>query len=547
MLRFDLSLKALATQQLAIQTTQHNIVNADTPGYTRQKAQIQAAPSQLIAGLGHVGQGVEATGVARKDDSLASGRVQQATQVLARATGEQSRLEQLETVMQPGEGDLVSRLGKAMDDMQNLVAQPEDTGLRTLFVASLGSAAASFRDLQSGLGKLADDNRQGLDSDVNSINSLGKQIAKLNGSIMASPTPANDLLDQREEAIRQLSELADVRVTYNKDNSAQVVLGNSLLVDKSHAATVEAVQTAGKLALRYQGSSNDIHLGAGQVAGIIGFHNDVLPAYTAKLDTLARQCKSALNRLHATGIGLDGAMTQLAAENTVSDINQPLAAEGFDIQDGILTISMRDEATGALTSHDIAVAPASDSLQDVVARLNTIANLNASVDADGRLQLQSAAGNGFAFAADSSDLAAEIGLNTLLTGSGAGDLAVASRITDDPKALALAKSFAAGNSDNARAMLQAMQDDTYANLGDMTLSVFWNDTIAQAGAELEAKNADVEIATQVLSDWQKQREAAAGVSLDEELIELKKYQYGYEAAAKVFQTIDEMMKTVINL
>jgi flagellar hook-associated protein 1 FlgK len=548
MLRFDLSLKALSAQRWAMETTQHNIANADTPGYTRQKAQLQAAPALFIPGVGYLGQGIETAGVGRQNDSLATGRVQQATQVLTHATAEQDKLRQIETVLQPGQGDLVSSLGKAMDNLQNLISQPEDSGLRTLFTTSLGNATTSFHELDTKLQQLQSDSRQELDSKATSINNLGQQIARLNRSIMASPEPPNDLLDQREELVRQLSELADVRVSYSKENSAQVVLGNSLLVDKTHAMSIEAADAGnGQVAMRYQGSSVDIRIGAGAVAGIMNFHNNVAPAYIAKLDTLAQQFMTAINRLHATGNGLDGAMTQLSAESTVSDVNQPLNAAGFAMKNGTLTVSMREAATGSVSNYDIAIAPDTDTMQDMVVRLSAIPNLNASVDANGRLQLQSVAGYGFAFASDGSDFLAEVGLNTLLRGSDAGDIAVTARVSGDAKNLALAKTFAPGNSDNARAMLQAMQNDTYVNLGDMTLSGFWNDTIAQLGAEVAAKGDDVEIATQVLNDWTRQREQAAGVSLDEELIQLKKFQHGYEAAARVFQTVDEMMQTAINL
>ena len=546
MLRFNTSVKALEANQRAIQTTGHNIVNSATPGYTRQDTVFKTSAPLMIEGVGGIGQGIDNVTILRKTDSFLESRIESNNQVLGQLEQEENILSEIESAVSPVDGSLVEKIAEMVDELNELAMDPEDDGLRSGFVDEVENVASSFRELADYFEKVMDDIQDSIKVQVKKANEMISQIANFNKQIAVEPT--NDALDQREQLLKELGNVTSLQVHYDDKNNAQVVIGGTLAVDRYNANLLQTVEVSqSELAIAYQGSARTLDIQGGALGGLLDMQNEVLPDYQNRIDTLAGTFAEELNSIHATGINNDGGFLSLQSEEKVDDPTAALSTQGFNMQSGDLTFTVRENATGNTTDFNISIDPATDSLQDVSNSIDAIANLSSSIDAEGHLSIDSAGGYSFSFSSDQSKILSEMEINSLFTGKTAATLDVSSHIKMDSDNLSFGKSYAPGNNENISQMIDAIQNKSHTRLGGITFNQHFSDTVLKAGQQLQAKSNDVTFQKQIHQDLVDRREAVSGVSVDEEIINLNKFQHGYQAAARLFGTINELMETAINM
>jgi len=210
-------LSALQSHQRAIEVTSHNIANATTPGYTRQRADlVTQSPENL--GIGQIGRGVTVEGIRRLANDLVIERLRQGESDASRLGRLQETLNAAETLFnEPGENGLSAAINQLFSSFEDLSNNPESSALRSSAVAQLDSFAYTMNNLGNRLESLRDSMRGSLDSMVTEVNRLTSEISKMNQSIRDQTVVGNnpnDLMDRRDNLIGELSKHMELRVRH---------------------------------------------------------------------------------------------------------------------------------------------------------------------------------------------------------------------------------------------------------------------------------------------------------------------------------------------
>lgn len=404
----EIGLRALLAHQRAMDVIGHNIANATTEGYSRQRAeQAPSLPAVSKVGGGYVGTGVEVRAITRSTDALLASRIRERSGVLASAERRDGTLRELEQLLAPdGKAEIPSRLSDAFGALRGLANDPSDPALRSDALAKLDLFTGAVREQAETLLSM----REAIAGEAQDVtaraNDLLEQVASLNEQIGAASldgSSPNDLLDERDRRLRELSEIVDVDVRDDRLGMVTVRAGGTLLVSGPRARSIALTRPeVDRLELQVTGDGEPVALTVrgGRLHGLVTAFEQDVSAAMRDLDDFAGELRRALNGVHATGLPVGGGYTTLRASAAVTDPDATLAEAGLapPIEAGTLTVSVTDEASGAIETSRIAIDPATDSLRDVAARLDGIDGLQAVVDGTGRLQLVADHGKRFDFA-----------------------------------------------------------------------------------------------------------------------------------------------------
>lgn len=402
MANFGIGLSGLRVAQQALEMVGTNLANAATQGYHRQEPRI--APQVLGSADGAVG-GAAVVGFTRTGDVLVEDSILRQQPLSGQIAQELAALQTVEGSLGTiGSQALGDSLRAFFDSLRQLASQPNSQPLLVQAAIAGDTLAGEFRRLDQALGALCDDVSHKTGNLVVQVNEYSKEIAQLNVEIEAALNRrqnANLLMDKRDQAISELSLLADVQVTRLSDSTGQAdvsVWGTSIVV-RGHAIALEAgMAPGGQLGISVAGSNRyQTALSGGSLGGLVTLKNQTLQDIRDSLDALAGQVAEQVNRLHVQGIGTDGPFTELTG-SPVGD--GPLSSWDADISAGQFYVRITNQDTGQVTRLSVAVDP-DDALSDVVARINALRvgidqPLTASV-ADSRLHIQAGAGYKFDF------------------------------------------------------------------------------------------------------------------------------------------------------
>ena len=302
-LGLETALRGILAQQRAIDVAGHNIANASTVGFTRQRANLVTTPAFTDTPHGQLGTGVDVQGYQRIRDDFIDIQLRAQTMRKGYASAQQDGLNQVElSLSEPSDTGLSSLLSKYWAAWQNLSNAPEDLATRQALVQSAATLANGFIGLASQLATIQSQTTQEQTLTVAQVNTIGTQIAALTGSIKAAELAGqqpNDLLDKRDVLIDQLSELGNVSISTTAGTpgtlgAIDVSIGGTQLVTDTTANVVAlplASLTSGKLA---------------GLQGVINAISDPVVGYLTKLNQLAATLASATNTQHALGTDLAG-------------------------------------------------------------------------------------------------------------------------------------------------------------------------------------------------------------------------------------------------
>jgi flagellar hook-associated protein 1 FlgK len=328
-----------------------------------------------------------------------------------------------------------------------------------------------------------------------------------------------------------------------------------VLVDGTTVATLGASlsTTSDDYLLTLGGTVIDAR--GGEIGGLFTARNDSggYVKYTeGRLDALASTLIAQINQIQAVGAGGAGLQT-VTSQYQVTDPAIALASAGLPLTltiPGSLNVFTYDTATGAVTGSGAVTLTAATSLNDLAAQFGGIAGLSASVTG-GTLSLSATSGQSIRFAGDTGNLLPALGVNSFFTGTNARTIAVNAALRADPNLLSTGIpdpiTGVVGAGDNRAALAMAgLSDKKVLGGGSASLTDYYAETVGVLGARTAAANRLVESQQLVTQTIQSQREQVAGVSLDEEMIELTKAQRAFEASAKLVQVVDGLLDTVVN-
>lgn len=555
---------ALIANQTAIEVTGNNLANVATKGYHRQEIALAPIADQEIRDGVFVGRGVQVQQVLRQIDEALEGRVRTSVADESASASRQDVLSQIESLQNELSGnDLSTHLGELFNAWSELANNPQDNSVRNV-VTQQGATVASFlNNLRSQLGDL----RTQVDSDINAsvsaANDLLTRIEALNNQIAQQPRGADGahgLKDQRDGLLAELSQSMDVSTVDLPSGAVDVYVGSLpvILNGRSRGLDVRRQTVNGELqidvVLKSDGSV--LQPRSGRLGALIQARRDDVNHAIDVLDDFTNQLIFQVNRIHSQGQGASG-FTSLTGTSKVKDasaaLNDPAAGLDFVPNHGSFQIHLTQKSSGQSSASTIAVDldginPGSDtSLTSLVAQLNSVANVNASITSDGRLKIATTS-NDFeiSFSDDSSGVLAALGLNTFFQGSNAADVAVNSILTQDPGKLAAGQGLIDGDNRNALA-IAALRDQPLAALHGMSLSQTWDRHIEDYAVRLGQATQQAQANTTVRENLEAQQQSTSGVNSDEEAINLLSFQRAYQGSARFLSVVDQLYQTLLQM
>ncbi|WP_418791024.1 flagellar hook-associated protein FlgK [Phosphitispora sp. TUW77] len=470
----EIGRKALQVQQAALNVTGHNIANANTEGFTRQRAVMSATKPFAMpsftkpAGAGQIGTGVEVQEIRRVRDDFIDLQLRKENNVFSEWEEKLDSLQKLEVVFnEPSESSLRTVLDRFWEAWQDLSLNPELEAVRMTVRESGVALAETFNHLDRQLGELTDDIDDSINIAVDEINNIATQIATLNDQIVSVEVQddnANDLRDKRDLLVDELSKSIQVSVREDEYGSLKVSIGGRALVTGTEVFEISAVADPGNngyVELQWADGSA-VRVESGELKGMLDTRDTIVPSYQDQLDELARTVVVEMNSVHAAGYGLD---------DDVGGINF------FDPIDP-LDPTYPDNITAANIAVDDAI-------------MNDLDNI------------------------------------------------AAASIPGDP----LNPGLNAGDGSNAINIVELKHMEL---IGTATVDDYYNAMIAELGVQAREAERMTENQELLVTQLENRREQVSGVSLDEEMTNMIKFQHAYNAAARVVTAMDELLDTVVN-
>lgn len=570
----DIGARGLFAQQRALNTTGHNIANATTPGYSRQRVNMVSA-YPLLERPGPLGTGVEVVSVERMRDAFLDGQIRTQLSLFGFFSTASGGYDQLETILaeplnpvagaldNPEATGLNAILQRFFDAFHELSLSPESSSARTSVVQTAITATETFNNLAQQLAQQRRDTNDAIKLKIDEINLKLQEIADLNRQIarieVDGQSHANDLRDKRDQALADLSQMTPLRTTENPDGSVNVaILGVNVISGVNLTTTLEAVVTPDDPNAFYsvvfskeRSRVLNTLFESGELGALLALRDDITPRFQERLDTLAAALIEQVNRLHAGGSGLSK-FTLLRSLNGVSSASVALANAGLpaSINAGQFQIVVEDANGVAQGRYNIALDPGVDTLASLAAAIDAADGvvgggpLSAQLVGN-QLEISSASGLTFRFEGDTSGVLGALGLNTFFTGTDATTIAVAGDIVANPSRIAHSADGTPGNVDNAIAIAQLAGRPILDN-GTADFRAYNRSTLSILGIE-SRRVSELALNTDALvTELAARQESLAGVSLDEEAVNLIRFQQAFNGSARFITAVDQMIDNVVN-
>ena len=542
--------QAILSELTAINTTGSNIANVNTPNYSR----LTPIFSTVGGGIGSDREqaGVEVKNIERVYDRFLEAQVVGQEQNVGYSDTLKSSLDRVEAVINESEtGGLNDLLSKFWSAWSDLAANPSGTAERDVLIETSQSLASQFQQQGNALLSIQQDMDDTIVNELQNVNTMTSTLSDYNAQIMQiemNGGSANDLRDKRQDLLTQLSNKLDIQYYEDARGSLNVYLSNGkALVQGDTNWNLEAVSNPSNSNysdIVVSGSTESLNssITGGKIGALLDLRDTTLPSYISRLDTLAENFVNKVNSQHqlgynayqnlggnffnptttARGVSLDAALAadsrKIAASSTVNGDGDNATAIG-SIKDALMCAAV-DQPTlsNAASGASITIDRPTQAYKATVGAFTLTRGANAST--------WSITNNGGY--SGLTILAADADSVTLdLNGSGNTDMTIA-----------LSGTWNAGDT----VTFGLIQDDSSSTLND-----FYSALSSLVGQNVKDATTSQDRQAAVASQLQSQREAVSGVSIDEEMMNLMKYQAAYNAAGRLVTTVSEMMDILINL
>lgn len=371
---FNTVVRGLYAQQAALDTVGHNVSNANTDGYSRQRVNLVTTSPGIIFGtngVNQVGSGVIVQSVTRARDSFVDRQYWKESSTLGFSKAQQDSLGKIEGIFNDtGNSGIQSVLNKFWDSLQVLSTNAADVGVRTgvreqgvILVNTIQHSAQQLKDMVT-------DINSNIDIKVNSINQISSELASLNKQIRTIESGgtdhANDLRDKRDFLVDQLSSLVDVRATETQDGTYTVQSGSVFLVngddfqklttstpigttttDPDYGYEIKNIYTVGD----YQPAN----FTNGEVKGLIDMRDSQqfgVKGYLDNLSTISQFLLQDFNQVHRSGYGTDNSTNNNffgTGGATDPDFTTATVSGGFTKNDWIKNLQINQDLFDAAT------------------------------------------------------------------------------------------------------------------------------------------------------------------------------------------------------
>jgi flagellar hook-associated protein 1 FlgK len=608
----EIGKRGLLAHQTALYVTGHNVSNAETEGYSRQKVTLEVFDPLYIPGLtrehtpGQIGQGVQIEKILRARDMLLEDRILSEKNGLSYWRSLSDWIRQVELVHnEPTDRSIMHLLDRFWASWQELANNPEETASREAVRENGIALSRHINHNYEALRSIRDNIEQTVRARVEEINGVAASIAKLNREILRSESSGdnpNDLWDRRDLLVERLSELTDIGIGRSDKDEFIVYIGGKHLVQGKHHERLLLVanpNNEGYSDIVWEVDSAPLKVQSGELKALLDARDTELRRQIDMLDLFSVNLADLVNSVHRRGFGLNlRTGLNFFRENPISinrlgdhDFNRDGRIDGtaiFRITGKSAVV--KDDIVGLtgtiLLSDGIAVEyRTTDTVHDVMTRVNNSgADIKLFINSDGRTVAKSDnPGQYIAHLEDSGDFL--VGYAGILTESGAGgafdagEVGGAERISDDfmvtqynhPSSWMMVDSAilgevesvaastgtdltgngipdlssGAGNGDNAL-KIAAIRFDEVMIGRSTTVNEFYQALIAETGLRGERTETETQNRELLVENLENLRKSISGVNIDEELVNLVKFQHGYAAAARFVAEVNRMLDTLIN-
>src|SRR6185437_2288588 len=354
---FGISVSALQAFQQAINVTSNNVANANTPGYDRERINLTAGAPQSNGSVS-VGSGVVVTGISRAFSQAAANQLNTSQSTLGQLTALQNYSTQIDNLFGTTIGGLSTALQTFYSAYSDVANAPTSTAARQALIGKAQSLAGSFQNASSELGNLNSDVNSRISADVTQINSIASAISTLNKQIVVGTAqdggqPPNELIDQRDQLVSNLSQLVGITTTTDSNGSLNVFVGNGqplvLQGQTTQLTTVANSFNASQLELSTSALNGNVISGAitsGDLGGLLAARNQVINPALNQLGQVATALSQTVNSQQAAGLDLNG---QFGAP--IFSVGTPQAVASSRNTDATTaTVSVNPTGLGALTA-----------------------------------------------------------------------------------------------------------------------------------------------------------------------------------------------------
>jgi flagellar hook-associated protein 1 len=295
------ALSGMQAQRKVMDITAHNVSNASTEGYHRQRVELASSGARMGAGI-FAGRstmyGVDVIGVSRSVDELLEARSVREEAGRAAASLANSTFERIEGVFaEPTDNGLASQLQAFWGAWTDVANNPGGLAQRTALLQAADTLASSLHRTADDLQSVKDTAIAGVVDLSKDANELAEQIASINKKIVGAPESANDLRDQRELLVNQLSQLTGAQARAGDNGQVDVYIGGRAVVAGQLSFALDG--TGGTL--RWASDGAVVTAPSGKAATLAATITDIVPRYTASLDSMVNTLVTQVNLVHNAG------------------------------------------------------------------------------------------------------------------------------------------------------------------------------------------------------------------------------------------------------
>ena len=544
--------QAILSNLTAINVTGSNIANVNTPGYTRLNPVFNSVGTNSTSSSGREQVGVEISEIQRVYDKYLEAQIVTQNASVGSATARNDLLSQIEGVLNEstdnGVSDALSQFWSAWDDLS---ANPSGESERSILVSAAQNLTYVFNQRAEELLTLQQNTDETIVGDVDKLNGYLSDMSALNTEIVrieSSGGSASALRDSRASLLSNISSLIDINYVEQSDGALYIYLpenGKTLVEgSKNWQLTVQPNSSNSNLndIVFTDDTANPLnnYIQGGELGGLLDIRDVTLPAYIDKLNQTASSIVNKVNAQNMAGYDQDGNIGGLFFEKTVE-------AKDMEVSAAIVADTRKIAASSTLNA-DGDNATAMTALKDdkMYASMSRISITVGSGSATGQIN-----NIGQSYKDTTSDITlvrgatsstwtiSNTGGYTSLTVLSADNQSVTLDLNNNGTAditLNLSGSWAAG--DTLKFSL-SKQDST------TTINGYYGAFMARVGQDTANSALAMEREQTIAAQNSTQREELSGVSLDEEMLNLIKYQMAYNAAGRVTGIVSELMDTLI--
>ena len=544
----------LLAQQLAIEVTGQNIANVETEGYSRQDVTFEAnTPRHAIkyGSMHQIGTGVRVAGIERAHDQFLFEQIMDEGDLTGSTEVKKDIFEQLEVLFNEGSGrSLNDALSSFFASVHDLATNARGLSERADLVSKAEHLASTFNQTGKQLYKIQRNIDSTIETEVVEINSLTTQIGKLNESIHAnepaSQYKANDLRDNRDRLVKELSKKIDIQLIEESDNQISLTLkdGTALLLKDQVFDLSTSINANNEsfydIYIDSGSATKDITstITGGELRGYLDMRDTEVESILDKMNILSASFIQEFNGIHRAGFGID----KSSGLDFFSALDVTVEHDVDNTGTAVVSMTNASPTTVSVDEFEIAFTGSN---------AFTLNNLTTNASSGTFTFTTGSTFNikdGFAVTISGTAIAGDKVTFSVSEGA-ASKMSVSSTITANTKKIAAGTTT---NGDGGNALLMAgLQNELAFNSvtwssgsGSYTFDEYYNAVVSTIGIESFSAQATLRQQEGIMLQLNSRRESISGVSIDEEMIKMIKFQQAYNASARMISVVDEMLDTL---